>query len=137
MAKKKTASKKDVSPTFEDSIGKIRDIVARLEGGEVSLGDSLEHYEQGIAELKRCQEILDAAEQRISVLSGFDADGNPVTEVLPEMELRTGAGRQTAPSSRPAEQKPVKKRLASKKRDSGESDGQNTGNDVDDVGGLF
>lgn len=87
MAKKKAASSKDhESPpgelNFEQSLQEVEQIVARLEGGQLGLSDSLQQYELGIRQLKRCHELLDAAEQRVSVLAGFDAEGNPVLESL-------------------------------------------------------
>jgi exodeoxyribonuclease VII small subunit len=36
---------------------------------------------------------LDAAEQKVSLLSGFDADGNPITEPLDPLSQRTGSDR--------------------------------------------
>ena len=89
MAKKKpktsqTAGKaEDKNFDFEESLGEVEGIVSQLESGELGLTASLQKYEQGIRELKQCQSLLDAAEQKISQLSGFDADGNPVTTPQP------------------------------------------------------
>ena len=89
MAKKKpktsqTAGKADDKNfDFEESLGEVEGIVSQLESGELGLTASLQKYEQGIRELKQCQSLLDAAEQKISQLSGFDADGNPVTTPQP------------------------------------------------------
>ena len=89
MAKKKptttsTGNKSDQqSFDFEESLGSVEGIVSQLESGELGLTASLQKYEQGIRELKQCQTLLDAAEQKISQLSGFDADGNPVTTPQP------------------------------------------------------
>jgi exodeoxyribonuclease VII small subunit len=87
MAKKKTASKSDRNGNsetldFEQSLSEVEQIVARLEGGQLGLTESLQQYEQGIRQLKICHELLDAAEQRVNVLAGFDAEGNPVLEPL-------------------------------------------------------
>jgi exodeoxyribonuclease VII small subunit len=87
MAKKKAASKKDSKEAgaevdFEQALEAIEQIVCKLEGGQLGLSESLQQYELGIRQLKRCQELLDAAEQRVSVLAGFDAEGNPVVEPL-------------------------------------------------------
>ena len=48
--------------------------------------DALQQYENGIKQLKQCHELLDAAEQRVTLLSGFDADGNAVTEAMEDPE---------------------------------------------------
>jgi len=85
MAKKKSATAgtrgnhKEQSIDFEESLDEVESIVSQLESGELGLSESLQKYEQGIRELKQCQSLLDKAEQKISKLSGFDADGNPVT----------------------------------------------------------
>ena len=46
---------------FEDSLLQVEQIVARLEGGQLGLSESLEQYEAGIRKLKRCHQLLDAA----------------------------------------------------------------------------
>jgi exodeoxyribonuclease VII small subunit len=74
---------------FETSLAEVEQIVAGLESGELGLTESLEQYETGIKQLKRCHALLDAAEQRVSLLSGFDADGNPVQEPIHETDAAT------------------------------------------------
>ena len=89
MAKKKPKTSStdnqsdDKSFDFEESLGEVEGIVSQLESGELGLTASLQKYEQGIRELKQCQKLLDEAEQKISILSGFDADGTPVTTPQP------------------------------------------------------
>ena len=98
MAKKKAAVPKKSAgdqPDFETSLAEVERIVANLESGELGLSESLQQYESGIKQLKRCNKLLDAAEQRVSQLAGFDADGNPVTEPFDQSSKRTGAGRTT------------------------------------------
>jgi exodeoxyribonuclease VII small subunit len=109
MAKKKAAAKSKQQQTsndldFEQSLREVEEIVSRLEGGQLGLSESLEQYEVGIRRLKRCHELLDAAEQRVSVLAGFDAEGNPVEEPLQEAsegrKANTVSSRSTAPDPR-------------------------------------
>lgn len=69
-------------PTFEAAIGQLSDAVRQLEDGNLSLDDSLESYERAIRYLNQCQQILASAERKVEVLSGFDADGNPVMKQL-------------------------------------------------------
>jgi len=105
MAKKKAAGSQkmsDAPPDFEASLADVEKIVASLESGELGLSESLQHYETGIKQLKRCHKLLDAAEQKVSLLSGFDSDGNPITEPIDQTSQRTGAGR-TAKRSRGAD----------------------------------
>jgi exodeoxyribonuclease VII small subunit len=79
------------SVDFETALAKAEEILTRLESGELGLSESLEQYESGIRELKRCHALLDAAEQRVSMLSGFDADGNPVEEPLQSADIAARA----------------------------------------------
>lgn len=53
---------------FEESISKLEDIVKKLEGGDVTLDESLSLFEQGIKLSKSCQRMLDNAEKKVSVL---------------------------------------------------------------------
>jgi len=110
MAKKKAAGKKEQEgPSseldFEHSLREVEQIVARLEGGQLGLSESLQQYELGIKQLKRCHELLDAAEQRVNVLAGFDAEGNPVLEPLQEASGSRKAG--SAANKSPQHSPPV------------------------------
>ncbi len=60
---------KESSPTFEQSITQLEQIVAAIESGQIGLEDSLAKYEQGMELVKRCRAILDHAEKRIEQLS--------------------------------------------------------------------
>lgn len=79
---------------FEKSVEEIEQIVTKLESGELNLTDSLSNYELGIKRLKQCHQLLESAEQKVSLLSGFDADGDPVIEPMPETVFRSAAGGQ-------------------------------------------
>ncbi|MEM6798324.1 MAG: exodeoxyribonuclease VII small subunit [Planctomycetota bacterium] len=86
MAKKKATKKKpsaEEGRTFEELLAELESAVGSLEGGELGLDEALAAYERGVKRLRRCHAQLEAAEQKIAVLSGVDADGNPVTESLP------------------------------------------------------
>lgn len=80
MAKKKSTKSK--RPTFEQSLEELESIVAKLEGGQLGLADSLEEYELGVKHLKSCYQQLSAAERRIELVSKVDADGQPQTEAF-------------------------------------------------------
>ena len=60
------ATKKNIS--FEDNLKELEDIVKKLEGGDVSLDEMLDLFEQGIARTKECNQQLKEAEQKISIL---------------------------------------------------------------------
>lgn len=88
MAKKKIAKKKPSptgdQPKFEEALAELEGIVADLEGGELGLDDALAAYERGVERLKQCQAQLGAAERKIELLSGVDAEGNPITRTFEE-----------------------------------------------------
>jgi exodeoxyribonuclease VII small subunit len=51
--------------TFEQLYQQLEETVEKLERGGLPLEQSIEHFEHGMELAKRCQEILDKAEQRI------------------------------------------------------------------------
>lgn len=61
MARKKSAS-------FEVLLAEAEEIVEALETGELSLDAALQKYEKGIANLRLCGGLLDAAEEKVKVL---------------------------------------------------------------------
>jgi exodeoxyribonuclease VII small subunit len=66
--------------SFEDALKRLEEIVRLLEEGEIGLNESLERYEEGVKLLRQSYDLLQRAERRIELLSGVDAEGNPVTE---------------------------------------------------------
>ena len=55
--------------TLEDFLGELEKVVDGLESGDLSLEDSLGHFEKGVLLYKRCKKILAKAESLISVLT--------------------------------------------------------------------
>ena len=53
---------------FESSLKKLEEIVRRLEGGSLSLEDSLKAFEEGVKHSSFCAQKLDEAEHRVEVL---------------------------------------------------------------------
>ena len=53
---------------FETSLLKLEEIVRRLEGGSLSLEDSLKAFEEGVKHSSFCAKKLDEAERRVEVL---------------------------------------------------------------------
>lgn len=84
MAKKKTVKPTTAKISFERALEELEAVVADLEGGELGLEDALEAYQRGVERLKLCQGKLEAAERRIELLSGVDAQGNPITQPFAE-----------------------------------------------------
>jgi exodeoxyribonuclease VII small subunit len=54
---------------FEQSISDLEEIVRQLEKGDLSLEDSLKQFEKGISLARRCQDVLQKAEQKIETLT--------------------------------------------------------------------
>lgn len=53
---------------FEKSLDELEHLVVRMEQGELSLDDSLQSFERGIALYRNCQGALEQARQRVNVL---------------------------------------------------------------------
>jgi exodeoxyribonuclease VII small subunit len=62
------------APTYAEVVGKLDDVVKRLEGGELSLEESLKAFEDGIGLVKRGEALLAAAEKRIDQLLEEDGE---------------------------------------------------------------
>jgi exodeoxyribonuclease VII small subunit len=100
--------KNDDSLTFEDALERLEAIVHDLEEGNIGLDESLRRYEEGVTLLRQTYELLQRAERRIELLSGIDAEGNPVTEpfdataTIDQSEPGKARGRRrSAPAKKP------------------------------------
>jgi exodeoxyribonuclease VII small subunit len=58
---------------FEHSLDELEQLVARMEGGELSLDESLASFERGIGLYRHCQQALENAELRVRLLLDPDA----------------------------------------------------------------
>lgn len=145
MAKRKTSRSSgknnddDERISFEDALRDVERIVGQLEGGEAGLGESLDLYAAGVKRLKECHELLNAAERRISLLSGFDAEGNPITEPFGDSPDETLEAKQKARARRRKSPTP---QTGGKGGDSGKTGDQQEADasgitSVDDSPGLF
>lgn len=56
--------------TFEKALAELEKVVARMEGGALSLEQALADHKRGLELAKFCQARLDAAQQQIQVLEG-------------------------------------------------------------------
>jgi exodeoxyribonuclease VII small subunit len=79
MANKPTEQAPDQA-SFEQSLKRLEEIVHLLEEGDLGLNESLERYEEGVKLLRQSYDLLQRAERRIELLSGVDAEGNPITK---------------------------------------------------------
>jgi exodeoxyribonuclease VII small subunit len=72
MSKKRRGSQMasvESTTNFEKSLKELEQIVRELESGEVNLDQSLKKFEQGIELYKKCRVTLEAAENKIKILS--------------------------------------------------------------------
>jgi len=53
---------------FEDALKRLEKIVGDLEGGNLSLDDALERYEEGITLSKTCAKKLEVARKKVEIL---------------------------------------------------------------------
>ena len=69
---------------FEEALRELETIVSKLENQTAQLDESLELYESGIYLVKKCNKMLNDAEQKVSILSR-DEDNNVVLkDFVPE-----------------------------------------------------
>jgi exodeoxyribonuclease VII small subunit len=68
--------KKTEPPSFEASLSELEALVERMEGGEMTLEQSLGAFERGITLTKTCQQALQAAEQKVEMLTRNEPDAD-------------------------------------------------------------
>ncbi len=62
---------------FESALKALENAVERLEAGEIDLAESLRLFEEGVANARRCQQLLDEARQ---VIERIDPAGGAADE---------------------------------------------------------
>ncbi len=120
----------DSPPSFEASVSQLQQIVHDLEDGQLGLEVSLSRFEEGIRILRECFRILEQAEQKIEILTGQDAAGNPLTAPFDASATFEGGG------EKPAAKKPGRRRTAAKS-DFQADENEPGENDPPVAGGLF
>lgn len=68
MTDVKDATSEDLD--LERSLAELERIVLGLEDGDLTLEESLKAFERGVSLVRRCNALLDGAEQRIEILTG-------------------------------------------------------------------
>ncbi len=71
MAKKK--------PTFEEALKQLETLARQIEQGQIGLEESITKYEEGMALVKQCRDILSKAELKIQQIQQ-KADGSVTTK---------------------------------------------------------
>lgn len=72
--------------SFEDALERLERIVEDLEGGSLTLEQSIARYEEGVQLSKRLTQTLDQAEKRIERLVESESANAPVTSPM-DIEL--------------------------------------------------
>jgi len=62
--------------SFEEALASLTELVEKLESGELPLEESVAAFEQGVKLSRRCESLLDQADQRLQVL-GDNASDQP------------------------------------------------------------
>ena len=70
------------SAGFEATLEKLQAVVKKMEGGELSLDESLAQFEEGVKLTRECQSQLTAAEQKIEQLITVTPDGKAETQAF-------------------------------------------------------
>jgi exodeoxyribonuclease VII small subunit len=65
--------KKTDTAAFEPSLKRLEEIVGLLEGGELSLEESLALFEEGVGLSRKCLDVLTGAERKVEQLVGKGA----------------------------------------------------------------
>jgi len=68
-----TVAKKQNEINFEQSIQELEALVEKMEGGNLSLEESLKYFERGVVLTRNCQKALSEAEQKVQIL--LEKDG--------------------------------------------------------------
>ena len=68
MSTKKTSNKKTPIATFEASLVELETLVEQMENGNLSLDETLQHFERGVKLTNLCQKALSEAELRVETL---------------------------------------------------------------------
>jgi len=55
--------------SFEEALKRLEELVGKLERGELSLEESVRAFEEGVQLARRCEALLDQAEQKLKLLN--------------------------------------------------------------------
>lgn len=79
---------------FDQILARLREVVIRLESGDLSLEQSLMIYEEGVQLARRGQQLLATAERRVEILvsASGGVEVEPFNDVGPGVAGVGGAG---------------------------------------------
>lgn len=87
---------------FDEILVRLRGVVEKLEGGNLSLEDSLKFFEEGIGLCRRGATILDSAERKVEVLLAGSSGGQGANSGNPANPTVGGGTVRTVPFDVPA-----------------------------------
>lgn len=64
---------------FEKKLGRLEEIVGKMEKGDLALEDSLTLFEEGVKLSRECHQKLNDAEAKVKLLVSMDQDGKATT----------------------------------------------------------
>lgn len=64
--------------TYEESVKRIEEIIAKMESGKMPLDESIQYFQEGMTLLDDCKKMLDKYEKAITIATG-EKDGK-ITE---------------------------------------------------------
>ncbi len=64
--------------SFEEALQQLTALVEKLESGQLPLEESVAAFESGVQLSRRCESLLDKAEQRLTILN--DASGTQTSD---------------------------------------------------------
>lgn len=77
MARKAT-KKTEQLPDFEAALAELEGLVELMETGDITLEESLSHFERGIKLTRQCQQALKTAEQKVQILMRDQGEPEPL-----------------------------------------------------------
>lgn len=66
-------------PTYEESLGSLRETIEKLEGGSLTLEESLKLFQEGVEHISFCYSKLEEIRGKVELLLE-DADGRLIRE---------------------------------------------------------
>lgn len=74
MSKETPQSKEIENLSFEEALEQLTALVEKLESGQLPLDQSVAAFETGVKLSRRCESLLDQAEQRLQILNDQPSD---------------------------------------------------------------
>jgi len=69
---------------LEKSLAELETLVEKLEGGDLSLEETLKYFERGVKLTRECQATLKEAEQKVEILLNKTVEAKPSSFETPE-----------------------------------------------------